>query len=451
MDLAESTPFTQLRLLYLRYQDALHHQGSSSSVVNDLLHQVVQCLQKVLDSVDTTTSVNLMITSRARAILTGNSPLCLNQGVLGVILPFYGSSSFLNPIVLSKTDKESFNEIHPLVNALSSNSPSLSSLLASQGLDKEFIDHLCNNPSSIASLNDFFTSDEDMLDYYSKLVSKLVCENPFQYIPLLLSLHKSLARRSNPPISFVLQLTLVLLQLQQDDPVVSLLAAIPPEDFIKTVHTLYPYFVHLPTKQATDCIHSVSSALTTLILQWKKEINDSTFALFLNVDSLTSQYCAELVRWIIDDVAETATYNLPSFSLVFDSLYLLLVLGEIVAEVNPSISSDFFNETLEDLYCPKCPISALRHILYAFICTHSFFSSFGHNTCCSQHGAFLLYELQLILWWPDSSNALYNQEINQVLRCALSLSVLIYSECNVDCRNTTTQCVGYLPTIVPCV
>ena len=109
MDLAESSPFTQLRLLYLRYQDALHHQRSSSSVVNDLLHQVVQCLQKVLDSVDTSTSVNLMITSRARAILTGNSPLCLNQGVLGVILPFYGSSSFLNPIVLSKTDKESFN------------------------------------------------------------------------------------------------------------------------------------------------------------------------------------------------------------------------------------------------------------------------------------------------------------------------------------------------------
>ena len=422
MELADSSPFTQLRLVYLRYQDALHRQ-TSPSVVNNLLHQVVQCLQKVLDSVDNNTSVNLMITSRSRSILTGNSALCLNQGVLGVILPFYGSSSFLNPVVLSKTDRESCNEIHPLVNALSSKSLSLPSLLASQGLDKEFIDHLYNNPSSVATLTDFFTSDEDMLEYYSKLVSKLVYENPFQYVSLLLSLHKNLLRRDNPPISFILQLTLALLQLQQDDPVIPLLAAIPPEDFIKTVHTLYPYCVHLPTKQATNCIHSVSSALTTLISQWKKETNDSTFALFLKVDSLTSQYCAELVRWIIDDVAETVTHNLPSFSLIFDSLYLLLVLGEIVAEVNPLVSSNFFNETLENLYCSKCPISALRHILYAFICTHSFFSSFGHNTCCSQHGAFLLYELQLIIWWPDSANALYTQEINQILRCALSLSV----------------------------
>ena len=49
----------------------------------------------MLEAVQPATPLNTMVSFRQNVILTDNSPVCANQGVLGVMLPFYGSSSFL--------------------------------------------------------------------------------------------------------------------------------------------------------------------------------------------------------------------------------------------------------------------------------------------------------------------------------------------------------------------
>lgn len=52
-------------------------------------------MREVLEAVQPATPLNTMVSFRQNVILTDNSPVCANQGVLGVMLPFYGSSSFL--------------------------------------------------------------------------------------------------------------------------------------------------------------------------------------------------------------------------------------------------------------------------------------------------------------------------------------------------------------------
>lgn len=46
-----------------------------------------------------------MVSCRQNVILTDNQPICINQGTLGVILPFYGSSSFITIDSLEEQDK----------------------------------------------------------------------------------------------------------------------------------------------------------------------------------------------------------------------------------------------------------------------------------------------------------------------------------------------------------
>ena len=98
--LQDAAPLTRLRYAYLQYQQLLQNTSPQARALHraHLLQfrtEAFAALREVLEAVQPATPLNTMVSFRQNVILTDNSPVCANQGVLGVMLPFYGSSSFL--------------------------------------------------------------------------------------------------------------------------------------------------------------------------------------------------------------------------------------------------------------------------------------------------------------------------------------------------------------------
>lgn len=98
--LQDAAPLTRLRYAYLQYQQLLQNTSPQARALHrtHLLQfrtEAFAVLREVLEAVQPATPLNTMVSFRQNVILTDNSPVCANQGVLGVMLPFYGSSSFL--------------------------------------------------------------------------------------------------------------------------------------------------------------------------------------------------------------------------------------------------------------------------------------------------------------------------------------------------------------------
>lgn len=71
-----------------------------------LLEEVSKWLNVILESAVPSASVNIMVSFKQNVILTDNQYLCINQNNLGVILPFYGSSSFVSTAAFQTAMKE---------------------------------------------------------------------------------------------------------------------------------------------------------------------------------------------------------------------------------------------------------------------------------------------------------------------------------------------------------
>lgn len=100
----------QLRYAYLLYQQTLQQSAPVNHAVHRqcVLQYRAECLESlhaVLDALHPTAAINNMVSCRQNVILTDNQPICVNQGTLGVILPFYGSSSFITIDSLEEQNK----------------------------------------------------------------------------------------------------------------------------------------------------------------------------------------------------------------------------------------------------------------------------------------------------------------------------------------------------------
>ena len=108
MDCSAVTNLTRLRFTYLQYRQWIQQKGTihAASATNQTLQHLAQeCqnyLHAVLQEVDETTNINPMAVNKQNVILPGNSPICCNQGVIGVMIPFYASDSFLHEELVDK-------------------------------------------------------------------------------------------------------------------------------------------------------------------------------------------------------------------------------------------------------------------------------------------------------------------------------------------------------------
>ena len=446
LNVTDPSPFTQLRLVYLHYQKMVNSNSPSvSALAISALHQdVINQFQIVLDSITPETPMNLMVTSYSQAILTGNSYFCLNHGVVGVIIPFYGSSSFINPEILSKTEKEESTDADLLVQALTENASNAYELFLQYGSSPEFIDELCEKTGLIPQLTKLLIEKGQMVEYYTTLISKLSSEGNVHLTSFVTALHRHVIQEKIQSYDFNLQLALLLLQLHQIDTFVSYFASLPPELLIPTLHSILPLLLQLAAKQYTDFIHIIAQVLSEGVNQWKAIHDFSKLSSFLQFDGLKCQQAAEIARQIIKLMTTYILLRVNSFALLFDSIYIVIVLAECIAEANPEIISGCFQELFNDSSPTVCPIQALYHILFVCQKAHSFFARFGSNNCCGLNDAFLLFELSLLSFCPPSLLTIFSSEISQVIRCSLGLQVGMDRVCTVDAENAPAQCVEHL-------
>lgn len=446
MNVTDSSPFTQLRLVYLRYQKMANSNSPSvSSIATSALYQdVINQFQMVLDTITPETPVNLMITSYSQAILTGNSYFCLNHGVVGVIIPFYGSSSFISPEILSKSEKAETDGVDLLVQALNNNDPTAYDLFSTYGLSAEFIDYLGEDTGLIPQLTKMLNEKGQMIDYYTAVINNMSNEGNDHVVPLMSALHRYLIQEKSQSVDFNLQLALLLLQLHHVDTLPSYLASLSPELLVPTLHSLIPLVSNLSPKHYTDVIHIIAVVLSEQVNQWKSIHDFSKLSSFFQFDDLKCHQCAELVRQLVKMMSKYISFRVHSFLLLFDSIYLVIVFAECIAEANPDMISGCFQESLQDSSPTPCPITALYHILLVCQKAHAFFAMLGNNYCCSLNNAFLLFELLLLSFWPVSLSTFFTLEINQVIRCSLGLQVEMGGICIVDAENASTQCLEHL-------
>ena len=90
--LMNASPLTQLRYDYYRYQRALFFHEASAGYEKQCLLSFTHFLKTTAPSLP----VTRIVKSRQSVILIDNSPLCSDDGMLGVMLPFYGSGSFVS-------------------------------------------------------------------------------------------------------------------------------------------------------------------------------------------------------------------------------------------------------------------------------------------------------------------------------------------------------------------
>ena len=112
MRLQDAAPLTRLRYAYLQYQQLLQNTSPKARSLHHVhllqyRDEAFAALYEVLAAVQPTTPINTMVSFKQNVILTDNAPICSNQGVLGVMLPFYGSSSFLTSDVMEKQMNDS--------------------------------------------------------------------------------------------------------------------------------------------------------------------------------------------------------------------------------------------------------------------------------------------------------------------------------------------------------
>ena len=446
LNVTDPSPFTQLRLVYLHYQKMVNSNSpSASALAISALHQdVINQFQTVLDSITPETPMNLMVTSYSQAILTGNSYFCLNHGVVGVIIPFYGSSSFINPEIISKSEKEELTDVNLLIHALTKNMSNTYELFLQHGSSPEFMDYICEETRLVPQLTKLLIEKGQMVDYYTTLISKISSDGNVHLASFVTALHRCLIQDKIQSHDFNLQLALLLLQLHQIDTFVSYFASLPPDLLIPTLHSLMPLLSQLALKQYIEFIHITAQVLSEVVNQWKAIHDFSKVSSFFKMDNRKCQQAAEFARQIIKLMTAYISFHVNTFALLFDSIYIIIVLAECIAEANPEIISGCFQELFNDSCPTVCPIQALYHILFVCQKAHFFFARFGSNNCCSLNDAFLLFELSLLSSCPPSLVTLFSSEINQVIRCSLGLQVGIDRICTLDAENAPAQCVEHL-------
>ena len=424
----------------------VNSSGSSASelAVSTLHQEVIQQFQLVLDSITPETPVNLMVTSYSQAILTGNSYFCLNHGVVGVIIPFYGSSSFISPAILEKAEKAELSNANLFVRALKENASNAYELFVEHGLSAEFIDHVCEEIGLIPPLTKLLLEKGQMVEYYTTLIRKLSSEGNSHVASFVSALHRYLIQEKVQSSDFNLQLALLLLQLHQLDTMLSYLISLSPDLLIPTLHSLFPLLPGLAPKHYADFIHTVAQVLSEQVNQWKAIHDFSKLSSYFKLDDLKCRQGAEVVKRSIKMMSIYISLGLNSFSLLFDSIYIIIVLAECIAEANPDMISGCFQESFEESTPTFCPIQALYHILWVCQKSHAFFAMFGNNNCCGLSGAFLLFELSLLSFCPSSLSTLFSSEINQVIRCSFGFQVEMMWICTADAENASAQRVEHL-------
>lgn len=90
--LVDASPLMQLRYDYYLYQRALFFHEATAAHQKQSFVSFTRFLNTTAPSLP----VTRIVKSRQSVILIDNSPLCSDNGVLGVMLPFYGSGSFVS-------------------------------------------------------------------------------------------------------------------------------------------------------------------------------------------------------------------------------------------------------------------------------------------------------------------------------------------------------------------
>ena len=111
----------------------------------------------------------------------------------------------------------------------------------------------------------------------------------------------------------------------------SYFASLPPELLIPTLHSLLPLLLQLAAKQYTDFIHIIAQVLSEGVNQWKAIHDFSKLSSFLQFDGLKCQQAAEIARQIIKLMTTYILLRVNSFALLFDSIYIVIVLAECIA------------------------------------------------------------------------------------------------------------------------
>ena len=137
VNLENEDVFQHFRYYYYLYQCEITNKptqrgwaNSKNTYIQVLLNMISEKLQLLLSTVTPETSVNSMISFKNNVILTDNQYICINQNNIGVILPFYGSSSFVTDINRINTNgvqtqiKEFFNTIQMVNSALATTAAS---------------------------------------------------------------------------------------------------------------------------------------------------------------------------------------------------------------------------------------------------------------------------------------------------------------------------------------
>lgn len=228
------------------------------------------------------------------------------------------------------------------------------------------------------------------------------------------------------------EVALLFLQANTVDPLVSMLSytatSATPFVFLSLVYRAMPLLLghRLPPKMLADTTNAIAEGLRVVMKRWKSDKSlASFFSFFLpSPSSDSSQLCS-----VFDSICKALIALLPSFHTVtrqFSSLSNLLFLIFVFASLAAGASNSAQN---------------MQHVLFVACQLHALLGSLSKNLCCDHNGAFLLYELHLLVSYKGPTEPFMTVEVFQCLQCLLGITVS--RPRRLSCRSTgrrTTTC-----------
>lgn len=208
------------------------------------------------------------------------------------------------------------------------------------------------------------------------------------------------------------EVALLFIQATTVDPLVSMLSytSATPFAFLSLVYRAMPLLLghRLPPKMIADVTNAIAEDMRVIMRRWKSDKSlASFFSFFLpSPSSDSSQLCS-----VLDNVCKAVIALLPSFHTVtrqFSSLgnllFLIFVFASLVADSSNSVQS-------------------MQHVLFVACQIHALLGSLSKNLCCDHNGAFLLYELHLLVSYKGPTEPFMTVEVFQCLQCLLGITV----------------------------
>lgn len=430
-----------------------------------LLEEVSKWLGVILEAATPSTSVNIMVAFKQNVILTDNQYLCINQNNLGVILPFYGSSSFVgtatfqtamkeDPVMYDirllseklgylagqkaevyQNDTENVNMVRTLYDNLKDNPhwipflkyACLESLLYSDHIQvvsqlQLFLLNTASVETAYEALHNVLMLAVQKNDLYSNLLSSLARNEVtlLQNTTVSDSLKQVIKKE-------VFDVAVLLARLSMIDIGLLFFSHFHEEaSLLEYCGYFYDFITNIP-----ECNYTMKGSYelwTEFITffrnhynQWKDIPSNESFSLYLLKNEspenrlLLLRYFSSFIHFAILLVSLLLRNKQRSSSYLYGLFYLIVLLSFILLE---SFNNHLVSANVAVYSEEYATLLQIADEFHSFIVTQS-------SICSENNGSYLLLQLALLASSPFAISGEHLKSVYQCLRCLFNLTVML--------------------------